>query len=90
MLNKKLYIYVCAYAYMVKVISLSDEAYKRLTALKRGRSFSEVVIELAGKRKKGDLMRFFGAFADHADEWEEIKKKIYEDRKKFKLREYKL
>jgi predicted CopG family antitoxin len=74
---------------MVKVISLSDEAYNRLRALKKGRSFSEVVVELVESRKKGNLMKFFGAFADSADEWEEIKKKIYENRKKLKTREYK-
>jgi predicted CopG family antitoxin len=45
---------------MVKVISLSDEAYKRLKALKHGKSFSEVVIELTiNKKKKKDLSRFF-------------------------------
>jgi len=77
---------------MVKVISLSEEAYKRLKARKGNKSFSEVVIELdtsSWKKKKGDLMKFFGAFSDDAGEWEEIKKKIYEDRKKFKLREVK-
>ena len=75
---------------MVKVISLSNEAYRRLKERKGDKSFSEVVIELSeSKRKKGDLMKFFGAFADEADEWEKIKKKIYKDRKKFKLREVK-
>jgi predicted CopG family antitoxin len=76
---------------MVKVISLSDEAYARLKALKHGeRSFSEVVVELVEerKKKKGSIMRLAGVFADRTDEWEHIKKKIYEDRKKFKLREF--
>lgn len=35
---------------------------------------------------KIDIMELAWAFKDSADEWEEIKKKIYEDRKKFKLR----
>lgn len=74
---------------MVKVISLSNEAYERLKALKREKSFSEVVIELVGEKNKKDLSRFCGAFEDNADEWEKIKKRIYEDRKKFKLREVK-
>ena len=75
---------------MVKVISLSEEAYRKLKALKSERSFSEVVIELAEKKaNKSGIMKFAGAFRNNADEWEEIKRKIYEDRKKFKLREVK-
>ena len=76
---------------MVKVISLSNEAYEKLKALKRDRSFSEIVVEIIEdkKGKKKNLMDFFGMFKDEADEWEEIKKKIYDDRKKFKLKEVK-
>ncbi|MDO8508829.1 MAG: antitoxin VapB family protein [Nanoarchaeota archaeon] len=73
---------------MVKVISLSNEAYEKLKALKREGSFSELVMELTNGKKK-DIMELAGAFKDSADEWEEIKKKIYMDRKKFKLREVK-
>ena len=77
---------------MVKVISLSDEAYGKLKAIKRDGSFSEIVIEIVDRKKKDkrDLMSFFGVFKDQADEWKEIEKRIYEDRKKFKLREVKL
>lgn len=75
---------------MVKVISLSNEAYGRLKAIKGSKSFSEVVIELSdGKRKKGDLMKFFGIWADKSDKIEKIKKIIEEDRKNFKLNEVK-
>jgi predicted CopG family antitoxin len=88
--NGKVYICACICACMVKVISLSEEAYRKLRTLKHGKSFSEVVIEIVDERKrKKDLSRFFGAFKEDADEWEKIKKKIYEDRKKFKLREVK-
>jgi predicted CopG family antitoxin len=78
---------------MVKVISLSEEAYKKLKAIKGKKSFSEVVVEITDERrarKKRNIMDFFGAFKENADEWKEIEKKIYEDRKKFKLREVKL
>lgn len=34
-------------------------------------------------------MEFAGIWKEDADKWEEIKKKIYEDRKKAKLREVK-
>lgn len=74
---------------MVKVISLSNEAYAKLKAIKNGKSFSEVVVDLVECRKnsKKDIMKFAGIFADNKDEWEKIKKDIYEDRKKAKLRE---
>ena len=75
---------------MVKVISLSNEAYEKLKALKGGRSFSEVVIELSENRKKKSLADFYGIWKDNTDEWEKIKNKIYDDRKKFKLREVRL
>ena len=75
---------------MVKVISLSNDAYGRLKSLKGSKSFSEVVIELSeGRRKKGDLMKFFGVWADKTKEVEKMKRMIEKDRKKFKLREVK-
>ena len=75
---------------MVKVISLSDEAYRKLKALKLRKSFSEAVIELIGNKKRKNIMDLFGVWADDAEEWDKINKKIYEDRKKAKLREVKL
>lgn len=75
---------------MVKVISLSEEAYARLKGNKGDKSFSEVVIEFVPERRKRNIMEFAGIFKENAEEWKEIEKKIYEDRKKFKLRTYKL
>lgn len=76
--------------HMVKVISLSNEAYGRLKALKIGdKSFSEIVIEITPEIRKKNLMDFFGIWKDEANEWKEIEKKIYKDRKKFKLKEVK-
>ena len=72
---------------MVKVISLSNEAYEKLKALKSGKSFSEVVIELVGNKRRKNIMELFGVWAEDADEWNKIENKIYEDRKKAKLRE---
>ena len=76
---------------MVKVISLSDEAYRRLKTLKGvDKSFSEVVIEVTKSRvKKRNLMDFFGIWKND-DEWNRITKTLEEDRKKFKLREVRL
>jgi len=41
------------------------------------------------KRKKRNIMDFFGIWSQNTNELEEIKKKIYEDRKKAKSREVK-
>ena len=72
-------------------MSLSNEAYMKLKALKMSKSFSEAILDLVERRKKKrNLMKFAGAFRNNADEWEDIKKKIYEDREKLKLRTYKL
>ena len=74
---------------MVKVISLSNEAYARLKAIKNGnKSFSDIIIEIVPPVKKKSLMDFAGIWKDDK-EWDKINKKIYEDRKKFKLKEYK-
>ena len=73
---------------MVKVISLSEEAYKRLKGNKGSKSFSEVVIEFVPEKKKRNLSEFAGAFKENSAEWERIEKELYEERKKAKLRDY--
>ena len=75
---------------MVKVISLSDEAYRTLKALKRNKSFSQTVIELAKHNNGKNILSFAGAFADNKKEWKNIKGVLEEDRKKAKLREVNL
>ncbi len=65
---------------MVKVISLSNEAYEKLKNLKREKSFSELVIELAEeKKKKKGIMDFFGIWSDRDEEIKKMKKMIEED-----------
>jgi len=75
---------------MVKVISLSNEAYEKLKSIKGNKSFSEVVIELSISRPNENISTFCGALKNNTEEWNTIKNKIYEDRKKFKLREVKI
>jgi predicted CopG family antitoxin len=72
---------------MVKVISLSNEAYGKLKAIKNGKSFSEVVIDLIDctKKNKNNLIKFAGIFKDDTG-WEKIMGDIEKDRKNFKLR----
>lgn len=75
---------------MVKVISLSNEAYEKLKRIKNGKSFSEVVVELVDKRdKKKDIMKFAGIFKED-DEWYGNMKEIIKNRKNIKLREHKI
>lgn len=76
---------------MVKVISLSNDAYEKLKALKNGRSFSEVVVELAESKKKDKkkILKFAGIFKDDK-EWIKIMDETEKDRKNFKLREVKI
>jgi len=51
---------------------------------------TKINIDEKKNNNKLELMKFAGIWKDNADEWEKIKKKIYEDRKKFKLREVNL
>lgn len=67
------------YTYMTKVISISDDAYEGLKKLKAAKSFSEIVIELVKEKKKGTLMEAAGSWDPEFAE--EVKKRIYEERK---------
>jgi predicted CopG family antitoxin len=53
---------------MVRVISISDEAYAELSRIKAGRSFTEVIRALINKKTTAgnfdEVMRFFGAIND--------------------------
>ena len=72
-----------------KTISIMDDVYKLLLRNKmRSESFSDVIRR--NLKKKRDIMEFAGALMGNANEWGDIKKKIYDDRKKFKLRSYKI
>jgi predicted CopG family antitoxin len=77
---------------MVKVVSLSNEAYFRLNALKGDKSFSELVLEIIDKKRKNkkSLNDFFGIWAGRDKEIDTIKKLIEEDRKNFRLKGVKL
>lgn len=71
---------------MVKVISLSNEAYNGLKSEKIGKeSFSDVVVRVVIK-KKPRLSDLAGALKGRK-EWDKIKKEIYENRKRAKMRE---
>ncbi|MEK6881413.1 MAG: antitoxin VapB family protein [Nanoarchaeota archaeon] len=74
---------------MVKVISLSNEAYGKLKRIKGDRSFSEVVVNLINddkiiKRKR--ILELAGTWKDDSY-WEEFKKEVRRNRNRMKLRE---
>jgi len=71
---------------MVKVISLSDEAYEKLKNKKTSnKSFSDVVLELVDKKKKYSIMDLFGALKDD-EESMKVFEESYKARKNLKLR----
>ncbi len=70
---------------MSKCITLSDEAYNDLKALKHEEeSFSQIVMRLAGEKKRDGLMALAGVWKDDP-EMVSIMNKIIKERKDFRL-----
>ena len=66
---------------MARQISVSDEVYEELSILKGARSFSELIKEVMGfKKKNNDLMKFAGILKKDSKKLEELKKAIYKER----------
>jgi len=86
--NQKTYIYACIYTYkMTKVISLSDNAYAELAALKKpGDSFSDVVGRIAKSEKKRNILDFFGKWPGSKSELNKISSELKKERENFRLR----
>ena len=63
-------------------ISIKKEAYDLLSALKgKDKSFSDVIIEVVNKRKKGnskDIMKFAGILREKEGDYWKGRKKDYE------------
>jgi len=75
--------------HMVKVISLSNDAYDRLKRRKaENKSFSDVIVELTEKKEKRPLSELFGILKDDP-ETIKIFKSVVKDRKNIKLRDVK-
>jgi predicted CopG family antitoxin len=75
---------------MTKVISLSDAAYQDMKSVKQyGESFSDVVNRLISATRPKPLSEFFGKWPG-AEEAVQIKKKLYEERRRFKTRDVSL
>ena len=64
---------------MVKVISISDDAYNELRKIDEEKSFSEIVIEIVREKKKKTLRELAGSWSK--EDAERIKKELYDERK---------
>jgi predicted CopG family antitoxin len=68
---------------MTRQITISDEAYERLSRLKDGKkSFTQVILELTGKKYK-DISDLFGAWKMSDARAEQLKREITESRTEF-------
>jgi len=73
---------------MTKCITLSDDAYNDLRALKTdNESFSEVVRRLTTKKKREELLKLAGIWKDNP-KMVKTMKDIYRNRKNLKLRNF--
>ena len=67
-------------------ISIKAEAYNFLKSLKTNdTSFSDVILEFRNKKKKQDIMRFFGVLKDKKD-WNSTEKRMKSFRDSFNKR----
>jgi predicted CopG family antitoxin len=63
-----------------KTITIKEEAYNRLKSLKKDKSFSDVILDLAEDREV-DLMESFGTISD--PEAEKAREKVNKFRKRY-------
>ncbi|HHH99876.1 MAG: antitoxin VapB family protein [Thermococcus sp.] len=64
---------------MGKTITIADDVYNELVKMKGNKSFSELLRELIGKKKKGNLDVLMIAFGTRTpEEVEELKKELKE------------
>lgn len=74
--------------HMVKVISLSNQAYSEIKALKHAdESFSDVLLRMSAKERKASILDCFGTWKMSDEEAISIKKEIALSRKRSKTRE---
>ena len=72
---------------MTKVISISDEAYEKLAAIKdMNESFSKAVVRLVSKSNKKSILEFAGSWSGDTKEADKIFKRIAEDRFSTRIR----
>ena len=69
-----------------ETIDISEDVFKKLIKMKHeNETFSDVIRRLISKNEKlNSIEEFAGIFEEDSEEWENIEKKIYEDRLKSK------
>ncbi len=67
---------------MARQISVSDEVYKMLLKVKGSGSFSEAIKLAFAKKRKNDLMKFFGILKSDSKKLDQLQKQINEEREK--------
>lgn len=70
---------------MTRLISVSDEVYELLNTIKvreRAKSFTQVILELAGRRKY-NINELFGKLKMSDEDADRLKNEIAANRKKF-------
>ncbi len=70
---------------VVKTLTITEEAYRRLKALKNNnsQSFSQVIIEITNKSHTNVLDQFFGILKNKGESAEILQKKLKKYRKDF-------
>jgi predicted CopG family antitoxin len=69
-----------------KTITISDEAYKALSRLKRGKeSFTDVILKLARGRVEGTLLDYVRSL-EQDEEFAEIMEDVVRERRRIRLR----
>jgi predicted CopG family antitoxin len=69
-----------------KTITISDEAYKALSRLKRGKeSFTDVILKLARGRVEGTLLDYVRSLKQD-EEFAEIMEDVVRERRRIRLR----
>lgn len=74
------------YMYMTRVISISDEAYGRLKGIKKGKSFSEAIIDLTGGKNSAKRLLEIIESREPDHELADAIEEVYKERGRFKLR----
>jgi len=74
---------------MTKNISLSDDAYNALAALKeKDKSFSDIILEITKKYGKKNLTSFAGKWHGSKEEAKKIFEEIMQERRKTRARDF--
>jgi predicted CopG family antitoxin len=74
-------VYICMYGVsLARQISVSNEVYELLLERKGKKSFSQVIKECIGPKKKVDILSLAGILKDDKENLEQLKKQIEAER----------